>query len=292
MHTHACKMQPDTANSGVWIQKKPTEQRKERKCFIDDCKLLFSWGWGQGTLWPWVEMSVALSHGWYILDLGGESFFLFYMLHSCLFTFSQPCDRLTSKQILMNYNPLGEEHGCFLLLFFFLNVFYLFIYDLESQRLCKKKARQEINLPRCHVCKPPVMGELGVHPAPLQAHFAFREWNFPKCQSGGCHSHLKTGPASSSSRPAWAPTHLSEHLGLMEWSPLAWESTWTLAEFPSLGGSCQTCSHVEKGSSLLLALTLGVSSATFSCKGIANISGEIFTFRGSSKSRIPLRQPQ
>lgn len=175
---------------------------------------------------------------------------------------------------------------------FFLNVFYLFIYDLESQRLCKKKVRQEINLPRCHVCKPPVMGELGVHPAPLQAHFAFREWNFSTCQSGGCHSHLKTGPASSSSRPVWAPTHLSEHLGFMEWSPLAWESTWTLAEFPSLGGSCQTCSHVEKGSSLLLALTLGVSSATFSCKGISNISGEIFTFHGSSKSRIALSQPQ
>lgn len=67
---------------------------------------------------------------------------------------------------------------------FFLSVFYLFIYDLESQRLCKEKVRQEINLPKCHVCKPPMMGELGVPPARLQAHCTFKERGFTKFHSG------------------------------------------------------------------------------------------------------------
>lgn len=50
--------------------------------------------------------------------------FLFWMLNSFLFTFSEPCDRSTSKQIPMNCNPPGENH-CLL---FFFNVIYLFLH--------------------------------------------------------------------------------------------------------------------------------------------------------------------
>lgn len=47
--------------------------------------LIYTWPW-QGKLFP------------------------FWMLNSFLFTFSQSCDRPTSKQILMNCHPLGKRH--------------------------------------------------------------------------------------------------------------------------------------------------------------------------------------
>lgn len=181
---------------------------------------MFSWGWGQGTLWPRVEMSVALSPGWYILDLGQESFFLSWMFNSILFTFSQPWDRTTSKQILMNCNPPGEEHRRL----FSYNVFsylfsYLFIYLFQekwSLGLCKQRGRQGMNLLKDHICNLLVMCKWGVQ---ISSSWAFAILRIDTYQVPVRRLSLTFG-----NQPVWHPPISNSRVHNVE---LTWQSAQT-----------------------------------------------------------------